>query len=187
VSAISAPLLSASYLSVGCQAKRHGYWKARILTNRRRHVDITLAKYVHWRNGVPLGAPSSLRNMLQRSLGARSFAVFWQYWNPIWGYYLAKYIYSPLRIFLPSAAAIVATFVCSGALHDLVAMLILGKPVFICTPWFLFLGIGVLLGEILDMDLSNHRWSVRATINILYVTACFGLATFCKILWESTT
>jgi len=82
-----------------------------------------------------LGAPNSLRNILHRSLGAKSFAVFWQYWNPIWGHYLAKFVYSPLRKFLPAAVALVATFVLSGALHDLAASLIMRTTVFVWPLW----------------------------------------------------
>ncbi|MBT4694625.1 MAG: hypothetical protein HOB73_14910 [Planctomycetaceae bacterium] len=88
-----------------------------------------LAKYVRRRNGVPLGAPTSLWNMLQRSLGSHSFVGFCRHWNPIWGYYLAMYIYASLRIFLASSLALIGTFVFCGALHDLVAMLILKTTV----------------------------------------------------------
>lgn len=70
---------------------------------RRQHY--TLAQYVALRNGVPLGDGRSLRNMLQRSFGAASFAGFWQQWNPIWGYGLGRYVYAPLRrVLLPALA-----------------------------------------------------------------------------------
>jgi len=68
---------------------------------------LTLVQYVERRNGVPLGDSNSLRNMLQRSFGAASFAGFWQYWNPIWGYGLGKYVYSPLRRVLPAVIALI--------------------------------------------------------------------------------
>lgn len=60
-----------------------------------QHQSLTLAKYVHLRNGVPLGDAKSLPNMLYRSFGAASFAACWQYWNPIWGYGLVKYVQCP--------------------------------------------------------------------------------------------
>ena len=94
-------------------------------TNPRRRQQwqgLTLAQYVEQRNGVPLGDTSSLRNMLQRSFGAPSFAGFWQYWNPIWGYGLGKYVYSPLQRVLPAAIALIMTFVVSGGIHDLVTI-----------------------------------------------------------------
>ena len=52
---------------------------------QNRSKTLTLEAYVKHRNGVPLGASGSLENMLVRSLGAGTFAKFWQYWNPIWG------------------------------------------------------------------------------------------------------
>ncbi|MCB0198341.1 MAG: hypothetical protein KDJ65_40755, partial [Anaerolineae bacterium] len=52
----------------------------------RQWHSYTLRQYVALRNGVPLGDGRSLRHMLRRSFGAASFAGFWQYWNPIWGY-----------------------------------------------------------------------------------------------------
>ena len=138
--------------------------------------SVSLSEYVRHRNGVALGAPNSLRNMLHRSLGARSFAAFWQYWNPIWGYYLAKFIYSPLRKVLPAAVALVATFVLSGALHDLAASLVMRTTVFVCTPWFLLLGIGVVIGRSLEMDLSRYAGVVRAAANILYLAGALVLS-----------
>ena len=59
----------------------------------------SLAEYVKYRNGVSLGAKGSLVNMLKNSFGAGSFRQFWKYWNPIWGYYLFKYIY--LQVVFP--------------------------------------------------------------------------------------
>lgn len=50
---------------------------------------ISLSEYVKKRNGVALGTFGSMGNMLKRSLGANSFYLFWQYWNPIWDYYLS--------------------------------------------------------------------------------------------------
>lgn len=58
---------------------------------------ISLKNYVQRRNGVPLGHPNSLMNMLKRSFGANSFDMFWVHWNPIWNYYLNKHIYKSLK------------------------------------------------------------------------------------------
>ena len=93
------------------------------VTPAGRKRDLTLSEYVRRRNGVAMGAPGSLSNMLARSLGAGSFGEFWRYWNPIWGYGLGKYVFAPLKKALPPALALVATFVVSGALHDLATML----------------------------------------------------------------
>ena len=149
----------------------------------RKRKSITLAQFVRRRNGVPIGAPKSLQNMLSRSLGAKSFEVFWQYWNPIWGYYLSTKVYSPLTRFVSPVFAVVMTFAISGVLHDLAATLILRRPVFVCTPWFLLLGLGVVVGKKLQMDLSEYAWSIRATTNISYLAACWLVVDGIQRLW----
>lgn len=101
---------------------------------------MSLRAFVRRRTGLPLGAPGSLRAMLARSLAAPSFHVFWQYWNPVWGYYLGTRVYQPLQTWLPAAAARVVTFVVSGALHDLAVMLVKGYWPMFFTPWFTLMG-----------------------------------------------
>jgi D-alanyl-lipoteichoic acid acyltransferase DltB (MBOAT superfamily) len=139
---------------------------------RRR---MTLAQYIRRRNGLPVGSSGSLRNMFHRSLGAGSFAGFWQYWNPIWGYGLSRYVYSPLKRVLPSTASLIMTFVVCGALHDLVIMAVRGSVTFLFTPWFSLLGVGVVFGRAAGLDFSNRPWLVRACINFTYVGACLGV------------
>ena len=90
----------------------------------------SLSEHVRLRNGVPLGAPGSLFNMLNRSLGAKSFAAFWQYWNPIWGYYLTYKVFLPAKNIFPAGLALLFTFAVSGALHDLAVMIVKWKPIF---------------------------------------------------------
>jgi len=138
---------------------------------RRR---LTLAQYIRRRNGVPLGSSGSLQNMFHRSLGAGSFAGFWQYWNPIWGYGLSRYVYSPLKRVLPSTASLIMTFVVCGALHDLVIMAVRGSVTFLFTPWFFLLGVGVVFGHVVGMDFSSRPWLVRACVNLTYVGACLA-------------
>lgn len=118
--------------------------------------------------------------MLSRSFGAGSFAGFWQYWNPIWGYGLGKYVYSPLHRFLPAAFALILTFVISGGIHDLVTMAISRSITFFFTPWFFLLGVGVVLGRIAGMDLSNRSWLTRATINMTYLVVGLALTLIAK-------
>ena len=142
-------------------------------------MALTLARYVRARNGVPLGARASLPNMLCRSLGASSFAGFWRFWNPIWGYYLGRFIFRPARRVLPPAPAVILTFAVSGALHDLAVTLIRGDPTFLLTPWFVLMSLGLLLGEALHMDLSARPWLVRASAHIAYIGACLWLARAC--------
>jgi hypothetical protein len=64
---------------------------------------MNLSEYVEKRNGVPIGHPSSLRNNLHRSLGAKNFSVFWNFWNPIFGYYLGTKVFKPLKKVFPIA------------------------------------------------------------------------------------
>ncbi len=152
--------------------------------NNRRYIKkqkLTLAQYVQRRNGVPLGAPGALKNMFNRSLGAGSFAKFWQYWNPVFGYYLGSYIYAPLKRWLPPAIALIITFVACGALHDAVAIMLRGSMVFLFTPWFLLMGTGVVIGHAVQFDYSEHSWFVRALINIGYVGVCLVFALMVKV------
>jgi hypothetical protein len=146
--------------------------------------NLTLAHYVHLRNGVPLGDAKSLRNMLHRSLGAASFAAFWQYWNPIWGYGLGKYVYTPLRRVLPTAVAFMATFVISGSIHDLATMVVSRSFAFLFTPWFFLLGVGAVMSRAFDMDLSNRPWWLRASINLAYLIFCLILTLAMKQIAE---
>ena len=143
--------------------------------NSHSWQELTVAQYVHLRNGVPLGDSKSLRNMLYRSLGAASFATFWQYWNPIWGYGLGKYVYSPLRRVLQPVAAFIITFIISGSIHDLATMAISRSFAFLFTPWFFLLGVGAVLGGAFSMDLSSRPWWVRASINLAYLVFCLIL------------
>lgn len=138
-------------------------------------MRLTLAAYVRRRNGVPLGSAGSLRSMFHRSLGAGSFAGFWQYWNPVFGYGLARYVHSPLLRVLPPAAAVIVTFAVCGALHDLVTMAVRGSPTMLFTPWFSLLGVGVVLGRAAGMNLSRRPWLIRAFANLTYVGASLAV------------
>lgn len=138
----------------------------------QRWQGYTLTQYVALRNGVPLGDGRSLRNMLQRSFGAASFAGFWQQWNPIWGYGLGRYVYAPLRRVLPPAVAFTLTFAISGALHDLATIAVSWSPAFLFTPWFVLLGIGAVLGRTAGMDLGKRPFWLRVGVNLAYLVVC---------------
>lgn len=143
--------------------------------------SITLSEYVRRRNGVPLGGSGALREMLKRSLGAKSTTVFWQFWNPIFGYYLGKYVYRPARsLGLPNAVATITTFCVSGAIHDLAATAVSLKAVFVCTPAFFFMALGLLLSRSFNMDLSGLPWIVRAGFHMVYLGTCVALALVLK-------
>lgn len=142
---------------------------------------MNLSDYVKRRNGVPLGHSDSLRNMLIRSLGAGRFSIFWQYWNPIWGYYLGKYIFKPLKWIFPEALSLIITFVVCGFIHDLVIMLLKREFTLLLTPWFLFMGLCVVLGDYLKIDYSKLPWIARAVINVVIISSCLLIAYQVKI------
>ena len=133
---------------------------------------LTLSGYVLARNGVPLGGRGSLENMLKRSLGAASFADFWRFWNPIWGYYLGRYVFRLSTRVLPYPLALILTFLVSGGIHDLVTTAVRGSPTLLFTPWFFLMSIGVLLGRVADMDLAARPWAFRFVTNLTYVGTC---------------
>ena len=137
---------------------------------------LTLGAYVRRRNGVPMGAPGSLSNMLYRAFGARSFDAFWQHWNPVFGYYLGRFVFVPGKRFMPAWLALIVTFVFTGVLHDAVTMAVRGDVAFLFTPWFLFLGLGVVGAKATGMNLGDTAWGVRALVNSAYVTASLALA-----------
>jgi hypothetical protein len=118
--------------------------------------------------------------MLYHSLGAASFAAFWRYWNPIWGYGLGKHVYSPLRRVLPSIIAYILTFVVSGSIHDLATMAVRQSFTFLFTPWFFLLGVGAVMGRSAGMDLSGFPWWGRASINLVYLAFCLAVTLIAK-------
>ncbi|TLX48803.1 acyltransferase [Pseudoalteromonas phenolica] len=136
-------------------------------------TKITLAQFVKLRNGVPLGHADSLKNMLSRSLGAGSFAQFWQYWNPVWGYYLSQFVYQPIKRFFGKSIAVVTTFFVSGFLHDLAIMLVKLQSSILLTAWFTFMGLTVVLSEAVKLRYGALPWFVRAQINIGFIGAGF--------------
>jgi hypothetical protein len=81
---------------------------------------------------------------------------------------------------MPAPFALLATFVVSGAIHDLVTAAGRGSAAFLFIPWFFFLGLGVLLGEVLTMDTSSWAWPARAAVNLVYLTGCLVLALVLK-------
>jgi hypothetical protein len=119
--------------------------------------------------------------MLTRALGAGKFSIFWQYWNPIWGYYLGKYIFKPLKAIFPPALALLLTFAVCGFIHDLALMLLKWKFTLLLTPWFIWMGLCVVLSESTKMDYSTLPWIARAAINVLVIASCLLLAYQVKI------
>ncbi|WP_225918133.1 MBOAT family O-acyltransferase [Neiella holothuriorum] len=137
---------------------------------------MSLANYVKRRNGVALGAPHSMRNMLYRSFGAGSFAQFWQHWNPIWGYYLARKVARPLSAVLPTWMAVIITFAVSGALHDIAISLVKGRVVVLFSPWFVLMSLVVLASRQPTLAFHQSPWLLRASINLFIILACLAVS-----------
>lgn len=123
----------------------------------------------------PTGPWDGLRQMLVLSFGARSFADFWRYWNPVYHYFLLNWIYRPMRKFLPRPIAILVSFgFCGFFFHDLFLLPFTRIP--LITLWFLLLGAGVTISEALHMDLHDRPLSFRVAVNVLYILGLFELA-----------
>jgi hypothetical protein len=132
---------------------------------------LSLRRYIEVRLGT--GAGTQARNLLARPFGAGSFAGFWRYWNPVYGYVLFYWSYRPLRRVLPRAAAMWLTFVlCGLVLHDMVGWA-LGRNVRFpeMTILFAVFGLGTVAGEALGMDLSRRPAAVRVAANVAYLAA----------------
>jgi hypothetical protein len=140
-------------------------------------LTIRLNQYVKKRTGLGLGASGSLQNMLSRSLGAKSFSHFWRYWNPIWSYYLSRYVMRPLSKWIPQWLAIMITFAVSGALHDLAVTLLKWHAIFFFTPWFAVMGAVVLVTSKLNFEYANFPWAIRALFNVAIIVTCYLLTT----------
>lgn len=133
---------------------------------------MTLAEYVKKRNGVPIGDSNSLKNNLYRSLGAKNFAAFWNYWNPIFGYFLGKKIFKPLKKIIPISLSLILTFIFCGLIHDFVITITRGKISFFFSVWFFLMGICVLLSKYFHYDFSQKQWIFRTLTNLLIITFC---------------
>lgn len=134
----------------------------------------SLTEYVERRNGTPLGGAGSLVAMLHRSLGADSFAGFWRNWNPVWSYYLSRFVNAPARRFLPGWAALLVTFGASGAIHDAAVALFTRSFTSFFTTWFVVLGLVVLGTSRIGLEYRSHPWAVRAAVNLGIIAACLG-------------
>ncbi len=145
---------------------------------------MNLFDYVNKKNGVPLGHSSSLRNNLHRSLGSKNFATFWNFWNPIFGYYLGKKIFKPLKKVIPTAYAVILTFTFCGLIHDLVTTLLRGKLSLFFSVWFLIMGSVVIISKEINYDVSHKKWIFRVIVNISIITVCLILTIYLNTLFN---
>ena len=132
---------------------------------------ITLTQYINHRLGTT--SKEQAINFLGKPFGAKSLAEFWQYWNPVWNYYLYYYCYKPLRKYLPRWTCVLLTFFLCGLLHDLpisiLSYAVSGRPPFFTITFFLAInGILVVLTEKLNLRLVRvpifWRWLTHSAI-----------------------
>jgi hypothetical protein len=119
-----------------------------------------------------------LRNVLACPLGAPTFAGFWRYWNPVYGYALLRFVYAPLRRWLPHPAASWLTFVACGlGLHDLVGWALARH---VRAPEMTLLvavfGAQAVAGEALGLTLAGRPFVARAAANLALLAAGWALA-----------
>lgn len=145
---------------------------------------MNLSDYVKKRNGVPMGHSNSLRNNLQRSLGAKNFSAFWNFWNPIFGYYLGVIIFKPLNKIVPAGIAVVLTFIVCGLIHDLVTTLVRGKLSLFFAVWFMFMGMVVVISKYMNYDLSHQKWILRALVNLSLLAVCLLLTVYVNSVFK---
>lgn len=143
-----------------------------------------LSEYIKKRNGVPFGHPNSLLNNLERSLGANNFSIFWNFWNPIFGYYLGVKIFKPLKKVFPVGFAVVLTFIFCGLIHDLVTTLARGKLSLFFSVWFLLMGTAVVLSKLANYDLAKNKWISRAFINLSIIGLCLFLTNYLNTIFN---
>ncbi|UPQ79327.1 hypothetical protein M0M57_00465 [Flavobacterium azooxidireducens] len=145
---------------------------------------MNLSYYVKKRNGVPIWHSYSLRNNLHRSLGAKNFSTFWNFWNPIFGYYLGSKIFKPLKKVIPIGFAVVFTFIFCGFIHDLVTTLLRGKLSLFFSLWFLLMGTVVAFSKYIHYDLSNKKWIFRAFVNLSIIGICLLLTNYLNTIFR---
>ena len=136
----------------------------------------SLSAYIERRLGR--GSLTMLRNWVLRSFGAGTFAQFWRYWNPVYGYLLTYFVYRPLRTVLPRPVAVWLTFLaCGFCLHDLLGWMLarqIRAPEM--TVLFCLFGGGVVLTDALRLDFSARPLPVRALANaLLLIGAWWGM------------
>jgi len=145
---------------------------------------MNLSEYVKKKNGVPIGHSNSLRNNLQRSLGAKNFSSFWNFWNPIFGYYLGTKIFKPLKKVFPIGLSVIFTFIFCGLVHDLVTTILRGKISLFFTVWFLVIGFVVAISKQINYDLSHIKWIFRTLVNLSIIGICLLVTIYLNTIFN---
>ena len=143
-------------------------------------MAITLREFIRIRVGT--GQPRGrILTMFLRAFTAPTFAAFWHYWNPVYGYLLARFVYRPSRSILPRPPAVILTFLCSGFfLHDLPLIwlprflqgLPMPRPLF--AVWFFIISLGLIAFESLGYSMRQHPPNIRILAHSTFLLACLS-------------
>lgn len=109
-----------------------------------------------------------------RPFEATSFRRFWEFWNPVYGYFLGRFVYSPLKRVFPRSACVVLTFAFSGfVLHDLPAWLISGAEYPACriSSWFTTIALGIIASDGLRLSFDGSSRIFRALLHALFLAS----------------
>lgn len=122
-----------------------------------------------------------LRQIFVRPFFAPSLHLFWRYWNPVYGYYLGKYVYRPCRRLFPHPVCVVITFAfCGLVLHDMLgwpAAIVYGRlPFPIITVWFTMIAVVVVVSEACRLRFDGLRASLRPLVHAGYLAVTLSLA-----------
>ncbi|MGI9451254.1 MAG: MBOAT family O-acyltransferase [Geminicoccaceae bacterium] len=143
---------------------------------------MTLARYLSVRLGR-LSGPTAGFRVLTRPFGANTFQRFWQLWNPIVGYYLLVFVYTPARRILPRPMALAFTFGVSGFVHDAVIFMPIwaaaGKVAFpTVTVAFLVISFIVSVSEAVHLDLRRLPPVGRAIVHLAVIGLSVAISLF---------
>ena len=143
----------------------------------------SFARYLYARLG-PGSRGQCLGHMFSRAFGASDFTRFWQYWNPLGGYFLGYFCYAPLRRFAPRPLCLIVTFALNGFLHDLVLVWPFGFartkrlpfpfPVFTLT--LVIIAVIILVAERYRLTLANLSLPMRVACHLVAFVGPFAFS-----------
>ncbi len=148
-----------------------------------KHFKMTVEDYIKYRIGT-IDPRIVFQKIFTKPFKAASLRKFWWYWNPGYGYFLLFYCYRPLRSYFPHAWALIITFLVCGFFHDILYMVPMaimddGKiPLPFVTTWFLFIAIGIIISEMMQLDLKKINPAIRPIIHLVFLGLTFLITLF---------
>jgi hypothetical protein len=142
---------------------------------------VTLNEHIN--AGLGSSTREQLINWLAKPFGASSFAGFWRYWNPVFGYYLRYAVYQPLRRYVPRWLAVWLTFGVCGVVHGLIALVLArlsGQRAYfwLAVVSFVFLGLAVVGTEALGIRFTRIPLACRWALHGVIIWSCYRLADY---------